>query len=175
MELAGTVLGREEIAARVAALGQQITVDYQGKQLVLIGVLNGAFIFLADLARAIELELELDFIRAASYGEAAESSGTVVLRKEPDINLTGKDILIVEDIVDSGLTAAWLRRYFTEKHQTASVKVCALIDKRERRTVTVQVDYAGFTEANGFLVGYGLDYAQRWRNLPEVCALAALS
>ncbi|WP_417914725.1 hypoxanthine phosphoribosyltransferase [Candidatus Electronema sp. JM] len=173
MRITKTVLNRQEIAERVAALGRQITADYQGRKLVLLGVLNGAFIFLADLARAIDLEVEIDFIRAASYGNGTASSGAVVLRNEPDIDLAGKDILIVEDIVDSGLTIAWLREHFLRTHQPASVKVCALLDKHERRSVAVQVDYVGFTLASGFLVGYGLDYAQKWRNLPEICEAAS--
>jgi hypoxanthine phosphoribosyltransferase len=173
MKLARTVLGREEIAERVQALGLQITADYQGKQLVLLGILNGAFIFLADLARAIALDIEIDFIQAASYGNATESSGSVILRKEPELHLVGKDILLVEDIIDSGLTIAWLRNYFATKHQAASVKVCTLIDKQERRVADVQADYAGFSIASGFLVGCGLDYAQKHRNLPDVCELEA--
>jgi hypoxanthine phosphoribosyltransferase len=172
MNIAATVLDRKEIADRVEALGEQITKDYQGKKLVLIGVLNGAFIFLADVARAINLDIEIDFIRVASYGNETESSGSIILRKEPDINLTGKDILLVEDIVDSGITIAWLHEYFTIKHQAASVKICALINKHERRIVPVQVDYAGFQINKGFTVGYGLDYAQKYRNLPDICTLA---
>jgi len=171
MKFAKTVLGREEIAERVQVLGRQITADYQGKRLVLLGILNGAFIFLADLARAIALDMEIDFIQAASYGDATESSGSVVLRKEPELHLAGKDILLVEDIIDSGLTIAWLRNYFATKHHAASVKVCTLIDKQERRVANVQADYAGFSIARGFLVGYGLDYAQKHRNLPDVCEL----
>lgn len=173
MRITKTVLNRQEIEDRVAALGRQITADYQGKKLVLLGVLNGAFIFLADLARAIEMEVEIDFIRAASYGNATASSGSVVLRNEPELDLAGKDILIVEDIIDSGLTIARLREHFMSKYQAASVRVCALLDKRERRNVAVQVDYAGFALASGFLVGYGLDHAQKWRNLPEICEAAA--
>jgi hypoxanthine phosphoribosyltransferase len=171
MKIGKIVLDRQEIAKRVAALGQQITADYQGKKLVLIGILNGAFIFLADLARAIELELEIDFIRAASYGNAAKSSGSVALLKEPELDLTGKDILIVEDIVDSGLTVSWLHEYFSVQHQAASVKVCTLINKHERRTANVQVNYSGFCLERGFIVGCGLDYAQKHRNLPDICVL----
>ncbi len=173
MEHSETVLDRQSIADRVAALGRQIKSDYQGKSLVLIGVLNGAFIFLADLARAIDMELEIDFIRVASYGCATASSGSVVLRKEPELDLAGKHVLLVEDIVDSGLTAAWLRDYFTATHQAASVKVCALIDKQERRAVDAQLDYAGFQIGSGFLVGYGLDYAQKHRNLSDIRAVKA--
>lgn len=171
MKIAETVLDRQEIAARINALGRQITADYQGKKLVLIGILNGAFIFLADLARAIELEAEVDFIRAASYGAASETSGTVTLSKEPELDLVGKDVLLIEDIVDSGTTIAWLHEYFAAKYRPASLKICALIDKYERRTVNVQVDYFGFRLNKGFLVGYGLDYAQKHRTLPEVYTL----
>lgn len=171
MKIKKTVLGQEEIAVRVKVLGQRITADYRGGKLVLVGVLNGAFIFLADLARTIELEAEVDFIRVASYGNATETSGSITLSKEPDLDLEGKDILLVEDIVDSGITISWLHDYFAANHKAASVKTCALIDKHERRAVDVQVDYAGFKLDKGFLVGYGLDYAQKYRTLPEVCAL----
>ena len=173
MEHSKTVLDRQVIADRVAALGRQIKADYQGQQLVLIGVLNGAFIFLADLARAIDMELEIDFIRVASYGGATASSGSVVLRKEPELDLAGKHVLLVEDIVDSGLTAAWLRNYFLATHQAASVRICALIDKQERRAVDAQLDYAGFQISSGFLVGCGLDCAQKYRNLPDIRAIKA--
>lgn len=171
MEHSAVVIDRQAIAGRVAALGRQVKNDYQGKQLALIGVLNGAFIFLADLARAIDMELEIDFIRVASYGNAASSSGSVVLRKEPELDLVGKHVLLVEDIVDSGITVAWLQDYFSVQHQAASVKICALIDKQERRLVPVQADYVGFQISSGFLVGYGLDCAQQHRNLPDICSL----
>lgn len=171
MKHSETVFDRQAIAGRVAALGRQIKADYQGQQLVLIGVLNGAFIFLADLARAIDMELEIDFIRVASYGGATASSGSVVLRKEPELDLAGKHVLLVEDIVDSGLTAAWLRNYFLATHQAASVRICALIDKQERRAVDAQLDYAGFQISSGFLVGCGLDCAQKHRNLPDIRAV----
>ena len=171
MHIAATILDREKIAERVNALGKQITADYQEKKLVLVGILNGAFIFLADLARAIELEVEIDFIRVASYGHAAESSGIVNLRKGPELDLADKHVLLVEDIVDSGITTAWLREYFTARHQTASVSLCALIDKRERRKTAVQIEYVGFQLEKGFLVGYGLDYAECYRNRAEICEL----
>jgi hypoxanthine phosphoribosyltransferase len=171
MKIVKTVLDRQKIADRVNVLGRRITADYKDKDLVLVGVLNGAFIFLADLARAIDLKAEVDFIRVASYGDAAETSGSISLSKEPELDFAGKDILLVEDIVDSGTTMAWLHDYFMAKHQAASVKACALIDKHERRTVAVKVDYVGFTLDRGFLVGYGLDYAQQYRTLPDICAL----
>lgn len=157
----------QEIAARVRELGREITADYKGRPLVLIGVLNGAFIFLADLARAIDLPVTIDFIRVASYGDATTTSGTIRLAKPPEIDLTGKDILLVEDIVDTGTTLAWLRRYFSE-HRVASLKICALIDKHERRKTEISVDYPGFQVDKGFLVGYGLDCAEQFRNLPAI-------
>ena len=158
---------RQQIAARVRELGQEITRDYQNRPLVLIGVLKGAFIFLADLAREIDLDVRIDFIRVASYGDATTSSGTIRLTKPPEIDLAGKDILLVEDIVDTGTTLAWLRHYFTE-HKAAGVKVCALVNKTQRREVEVRVDYVGFQVNNGFLIGYGLDYAEHYRNLPAI-------
>jgi hypoxanthine phosphoribosyltransferase len=159
-----------QIQARVEELGRQITQDYQSRQLVLLGVLNGAFIFAADLCRAIDLDLEIDFIRVASYGTATESSGTIRLLKEPSLDMAGKDILLVEDIVDSGTTMAWLQDHF-RKSQANSVKICSLIDKKERRSVPVDVDYIGFSLDKGFLVGYGLDCAEKYRNLPAIYSL----
>ena len=158
---------RQEISIRVKELGRQITRDYQNRPLVLVGVLNGAFIFLADLAREIDLDIKIDFIRVASYGDATTTSGTIRLTKPPEIDLDGKDILLVEDIVDTGTTLAWLHRYFAE-HNAGSVKICALIDKYERRETAVEVDYAGFQVEKGFLIGYGLDYAERFRNLSGI-------
>lgn len=171
MKIQKTILQRREIAERIETLGRQIGTEYTGKKLVAIGILNGAFIFLADLVRAIDLPLEVDFIRVASYGHSTESSGSITLSKEPELDLAGKDVLLVEDIVDSGATMAWLRKYFTAQHKANSVKCCTLIDKSERRTVEVQIDYAGFKLEKGFLVGYGLDCAQAYRNLPEICSL----
>jgi len=161
---------RQQIATRVRELGQEISKDYQGRPLVLIGVLKGAFIFLADLAREIDLDLQIDFIRVASYGDATTTSGTIRLTKPPEIDLAGKDILLVEDIVDTGTTLAWLHQYFAE-HKASSVKICALINKFERREEEVEVDYVGFQVNNGFLIGYGLDYAEQYRNLPAIYAV----
>ncbi|MCI5132143.1 MAG: hypoxanthine phosphoribosyltransferase [Candidatus Electrothrix sp. EH2] len=166
-----TLLQRREIAERVESLGKQLTEDYAGKKPVVIGILNGAFIFLADLVRAVDLPVEVDFIRVASYGQNTKSSGSVTLTKEPELDLEGKDILLVEDIVDSGTTMAWLQGYFTGQHKPNSVKVCTLINKSERRAVDVQLDYVGFQLEKGFLVGYGLDCAQNYRNLPQICSL----
>ncbi len=161
------LLDSATIQQRVAELGQEIRRDYQGRQPVLLGILNGAFIFMADLARAIDLELEIDFIRVASYGNSTSSSGQIRLTKEVELDIAGKDVLLVEDIVDTGTTIAWLQDYFTA-HQAASVRICCLIDKQERREIEVAIDYRGFTVAEGFLVGYGLDYAEKYRNLPAV-------
>lgn len=164
------IISRLQLQARVKELGRQITQDYQGRQLVLLGVLNGAFIFAADLCREIDLDLEIDFIRVTSYGASTESSGTIRLLKEPSIDLAGKDLLLVEDIVDTGITMAWLQEHF---HQSPAntVRICSLIDKKERRKVPVEVDYIGFSLERGFLVGYGLDCAERYRNLPAVFGL----
>jgi len=170
MEITKTILSSEQIRDRVDALGRQISADYKDRKLVLIGILNGAFIFLADLARAIKLELEVDFVRVASYGDATSTTGTIRLTKKPELELAGKDILLVEDIVDTGTTLAWLHDHFAA-YKPASIKTCSLVDKNERREAEVNVDYIGFSLNKGFLVGYGLDYAQKFRNLPEVCSM----
>ncbi|WP_028585933.1 hypoxanthine phosphoribosyltransferase [Desulfogranum mediterraneum] len=171
MEIKKTVLSKEQIQARVTELGQEITSDYGDKKLVMLGVLNGAFIFTADLCRAVDLELEIDFIRVASYGNATHSSGTIRLSKPSEIDLKGKHVLLVEDIIDTGHTLAWLTSHFAEMG-AESVKICALINKHERREVEVQVDYSGFSIDQGYLVGYGLDCAEIHRNLPQVYSLA---
>lgn len=160
------VLSKKTIADRTRELGGQITSDYLGSPLVLIGVLNGAFIFLADLVRAIDLDLEIDFIRVKSYG-CNTRPGDICLSREPELDLKDKNIILVEDIVDTGSTMVWLRRYF-EKHTPLSLKICTLIDKSERRTEQIVVDYSGFKIKDGFLVGYGLDHAGRFRNLPDI-------
>lgn len=164
------VYSAEAIQARVRELGARLSEDYRGRSLVVIGVLNGAFIFMADLVRALDLEVEVDFVRAASYGTATVSSGAVALTKQVELSLANKDVLVVEDIVDTGRTLAALLDVF-KTSRPSSLKVCALIDKTERREVALAVDYAGFSEAHGFLVGYGLDCAERYRNLPAICRL----
>ncbi len=161
------ILSKEQISKRVTELGQDITRDYQGGKLILVGILNGSFIFLADLARAVDLEVEIDFIRVASYGQSSTSSGQIALRKDIELDLDSRDILLVEDIIDTGRTIAFLKDYFARKTAN-SVKICALIDKKERREVEVECDYAGFTLDHGFLVGYGLDFAEQYRQLPGI-------
>lgn len=161
------VVSRKQIARRVKELGQVITRDYAGRQLVMIGILNGAFIFLADLVREIELPVEIDFIRVSSYGSSTCSSGVIQCSKDTELELAGKDILLVEDIVDTGRTLACLRELLVAR-KAQSVRICALIDKKERREVEVTVDYAGFVVAEGFLVGYGLDHAEQHRQYPAI-------
>ncbi len=164
------IVGCRQLQERVRELGRQITQDYQGRRLVLLGVLNGAFVFAADLCRVIALDLEIDFIRVTSYGASTKSSGQIRLLKEPSIDLNGKDVLLVEDIVDTGATMAWLQEHFRQS-PASSVKICSLIDKKERRIVPVEVDYIGFAVNRGFLVGYGLDCAEKYRNLPAIYSL----
>ena len=161
------VVSRKDIARRVTELGQAITRDYSGCRLVVVGILNGAFIFLADLVREIELPIEIDFIRVSSYGSDTCSSGTIQCTKDAEIELAGKDVLLVEDIVDTGRTLARLKELLTAR-KAKSVRICALIDKKERREVEVAVDYAGFVVAEGFLVGYGLDHAEQHRQYPAI-------
>jgi len=166
------VVSRADIAGRVKELGQEITRDYAGRRLVVIGILNGAFIFLADLVREIELPMEIDFIRVSSYGSSTCSSGTIQCSKDTELELAGKDILLVEDIVDTGKTIACLRELLMAR-KAESVRVCTLIDKKERREVEVAVDYAGFMVPEGFLVGYGLDHAQQHRHYPAIYKLVS--
>lgn len=164
------LIDAQTIQRKVTELGRQITGDYQDRSLVLLGVLNGSFIFMADLARAIDLPLEVDFLRVASYGNSTSSSGSIRMTKAPELDLKDRDILLVEDIVDTGTTIAWLRDYIAS-HEAGSVRICALIDKQERRLTEVEIHYPGFTVEEGFLVGYGLDYAEKYRNLPDICTL----
>lgn len=164
------VISKEQIKKKVDELAARINTDYAGKDLVLIGVLNGAFIFLADLARSITIPHQIDFIRVASYGKSDTSSGTIRLSKDVELNFKDKHILLVEDIIDTGTTLAWLTEKF-RNNQAASVKICTLIDKKERRLSDVPIDYVGFSLERGFLVGYGLDYAEQHRHLPEIFTL----
>lgn len=161
------VLTKEEIEAQVRRIAQVISADYKDRELILIGILKGAFIFLSDLIRQLSIPVKVDFMCASSYGGRTASSGQIKLTKDVDIEIENKDVLIVEDIVDTGLTLSYLVDYL-KNAGAASVRICALIDKRERRETEVVVDYACHTVDKGFLVGYGLDYAEFYRNLPEV-------
>lgn len=148
-------------------LAESINRDYSGKSLVLIGILKGAFIFMADLARRLTMPVQLDFVRLASYGEKAETCGCVRITKEIELSIDGRHVLVVEDIVDTGITLSWYLEHL-KSLCPESVRVCALIDKTERRRVEVAVDYVGMHLDSGFLVGYGLDYSEKHRNLPAI-------
>ena len=165
------LVGAEELQRRVRELGAEISRDYADKDLVLIGVLKGAVFFVSDLMRRLEIPVEVDFMAVASYGSATDSSGVVRILKDLDAAIEGRDVLIVEDIVDSGLTLQYLLRSLGARNP-ATVEVCALLTKPERRKVDLPVRYVGFEIANRFAIGYGLDHGERYRNLPYVAALA---
>jgi hypoxanthine phosphoribosyltransferase len=162
-----TMISAEQIASRVKELGAEITREYQGRSLVLVCVLKGSFVFAADLARAIDLPLRIDFLGVRSYGEGTESSGVVQIIQDLSKPIAGEDVLLVEDIVDTGLTLSHLIKLFGTR-QPRSVKICSLLHKPARAKVAVQVDYLGFTIEDKFVIGYGLDYAEKYRNLPFV-------
>ena len=164
------LISRDEIAKAVGRLASEIKRDYQGKQPLLIGVLKGSFVFMADLIRQLDLPLELDFIRLSSYGAARESSGKVRVVQGVKTSIKGRDVLVIEDIVDTGITTSFLFDYLKRK-RPASLKLCALTDKPSRRRVPVSIDYLGLSLPDKFVVGYGLDFDQRFRNLPDIYAL----
>lgn len=158
---------RAEIAARVTALAREIDRDYAGRELLLVGILKGSFLFVADLARAVSTPADVDFVRIASYGSETRSSGIVEIRKDLEMPIRGRHVLIVEDIVDSGYTLEALCNLLLLR-EPASLRVCTLVDKRSQRATEVPVDYVGFTLDKGFIVGYGLDYDERFRGLPDI-------
>ena len=158
---------REEIAARVKALANDIDRDYAGRELLLVGILKGSFLFIADLARAVTTPANVDFVRIASYGSETRSSGIVEIRKDLEMPIRGRHVLIVEDIVDSGFTLEALCNLLLLR-EPASLRVCTLVDKRSQRATEVPVDYVGFTLERGFIVGYGLDFDERFRGLPDI-------
>jgi hypoxanthine phosphoribosyltransferase len=164
------LLNREQIAKKVAELGARITHDFEGESVVLIGVLKGAAIFLADLAREIKLDATFDFIAVSSYGNSRQQSGEVRLMKDVDHSLEGKNIILVEDILDTGLTLTYLKHQLLG-HHPKSLKTAALLDKVSRRTQPIKGDYVGFEIPDEFVVGYGLDFAERFRNLQDICIL----
>jgi hypoxanthine phosphoribosyltransferase len=168
--LGEVIVGREQLQERVRELGTEITSDYAGSELFLMGVLKGAVFFLADLMRQIELACELDFMAVSSYGSLTDSSGVVRILKDLDAPIEGKDVLIVEDIVDSGLTLAYLLRSLRSRNPR-SLEVCALLVKPHRRKIELPIRYVGFEIPDRFVVGYGLDLDQRYRNLPYVAAV----
>ncbi|HET9090765.1 MAG TPA: hypoxanthine phosphoribosyltransferase [Acidimicrobiales bacterium] len=165
--LGPVVVSAEEIAARVAELGAEISKDYADRPPLLVGVLKGAFVFLADLARAISLPAELDFMAVASYGTATKTSGVVRIVKDLDIDLTGRHVIVIEDIVDSGLTLSYLRKSLLARGPE-SLSICTLLKKTGQQRADFDVEYVGFEIDPEFVIGYGLDVAERYRNLPDL-------
>ena len=168
------IVTQEQMRSRIRELGKQISADYVGKDLVLVGVLKGAYAFFADLARAIRIPVRIDFIIVTSYGTQVKTSGKVKLMTELTEKIRDRDVLLVEDIVDSGLTVQYLTKALA-KQKPRSIKVCTLLSKPERRVVDVQLQYIGFKIPNQYVVGYGLDYQQKYRNLPYLAVLDQLS
>jgi hypoxanthine phosphoribosyltransferase len=168
-----TLLSEAELASRVRALGEQIARDYAGKNLVLVCVLKGSFVFTADLARAIDLPLRIEFLGVRSYGEGTTSTGVVQITQDLSRPIEGEDVLIVEDIIDTGLTIAHLLDLFRTR-KPSSVKVCALLHKPARTRIEVPIDYLGFTIEDRFVVGYGLDWAEKYRNLPAISVVESV-
>ena len=164
------ILSRQDIEAAVSRLAAEITKDYQDKCPLLIGILKGSFVFMADLVRLLDFPLEVDFVRLSSYGRGKESSGIIKVVQGLHSQVRGREVLVIEDIVDTGLTIAFLLDYLRRK-KPASLKLCALTDKPSRRRVPVTIDYLGFTVPDKFLVGYGLDCDEKFRNLPDICIL----
>ncbi|MEN6469344.1 MAG: hypoxanthine phosphoribosyltransferase [Smithella sp.] len=161
------LIPRTEILRRVREIGDEISRDYAGEEILAIGVLKGAFIFMADLIRALSIPCQTDFMRAASYGAGSESSGKIVITKDIEIPIDGRNILIVEDIVDTGLTLRHIVDTLKSRNPK-SIKVCTFLDKRKRRKVPLEADYVGFTMDDGFIVGYGLDFNEQYRSLPDL-------
>jgi len=161
---------REQIAQRVAEMGEEITRDFAGQPVIFVAVLKGASVFLSDLARAVSLDATFDFIAVSSYGKNAQSSGEVKLIKDLDQSVQEKNVILVEDILDTGLTLSYLKKVLSA-HQPRALKLATLLDKPSRRLQPVTADYTGFKIPDHFVVGYGMDYAERYRNLPEICIL----
>jgi hypoxanthine phosphoribosyltransferase len=165
------LIDAETLGSRIADLGAEISSDYAGRDLLLIGVLKGAVFFMADLMRKLTIPCEVDFMAISSYGASTDSSGVVRILKDLDINIEGRHVLVVEDIIDSGLTLSYLMRNL-ESREPETLEVCALLTKPDRREIEVPVRYVGFEIPNRFVIGYGLDFAERYRNLPYVAVLA---
>jgi hypoxanthine phosphoribosyltransferase len=170
-EIGETLVAADDLQGRIRELGAEISRDYEGRDLLLIGVLKGAVLFMADLMRELTVPCEIDFMAVSSYGSATDSSGVVRILKDLDSSISDRDVLLVEDIIDSGLTLHYLLRNLRARNP-ASLEVCALLTKPERRRVDLPVRYVGFEIPNRFAIGYGLDHSQRHRNLPYVAALA---
>ena len=166
-DIAEVLLDEQTIQNKVMELGKKISEDYKNKNPVMVCILKGGVIFLTDLIKNISIPLELDFMSLSSYGDTTKSSGVVKIKKDIDVDITGRHVIIIEDIVDSGLTLKYINEYF-KRHKPASVKICALLDKPEAHKTDIHIDYKGFDVGNEFVVGYGLDYAQKYRNLPYI-------
>lgn len=161
------LISDSKVQRRVKELGRNISKDYKGKRLVLVGILKGAFVFMADLLREITIPVEIDFIQVSSYGASKTSSGVIKIKKDIDLPIVGKHVLLVEDIVDYGYTLNYLLKFLKVK-KPKNIRICALLDKPARREVEVPIAYKGFDVPNKFVVGYGLDFAEKLRNLPEI-------
>lgn len=161
------LFSREKIASRIKELAQQIDRDYQGRELLLVAVLKGSFLFIADLCRELQTPVTIDFMRLASYGSEMQSSGIVEVRKDLELDIKGRDVIIIEDIIDSGQTLETLREKLLTR-APASLSICTLIDKTAHRVTSVPVDYVGFTMDDGFIIGYGLDLDEKYRNFPGI-------
>ncbi len=164
------LLSAEEIQEKVKELGAQISKDYEGKNLMLISILKGSIVFMSDLMRAITIHCKIDFMAVSSYGSSTKTSGVVRILKDLDIPLENYDVLIVEDILDSGMTLDYITKILNERHPN-SIKICTLLDKPARRKIDIKADYVGFLVPDEFVVGYGLDYDERYRNVPFVGVL----
>lgn len=169
-DIKGILFTEEEIKAKVQELGARITADYKGKTPVFIGILKGCYIFMADLIRAVDLPCSVDFMAVSSYGSGTTSSGTVKILKDLSENIEGKDVIIVEDILDSGLTLSYLKKNLYSR-KPASVKLVTIFDKPDGRKVDIEADYSGYVVPDEFIVGYGLDYDEKYRNLPFIAVL----
>jgi hypoxanthine phosphoribosyltransferase len=161
------LISREDLSGRIVEMSRQISDDYRGRDLILVGILRGAIVFLADLLREISIPVTVDFMAVSSYGASTKSSGVVRITKDLDDPISGRHVLVVEDIVDTGLTLDYLRRILADR-EPASLEICTLLDKRSRRVVDVDVRYVGFEIPDHFVIGYGLDYQQLYRNLPHI-------
>lgn len=166
-DISKVLYSEQEIQNRIRELADRIAIDYADKNPVIISILKGGFVFMADLVRALPLQVEIDFMAISSYGSGTSSSGVVKIKKDIDIDITGRDVIIVEDIVDSGLSLQYIRDYIS-KHNPASIKVCVLLDKPAAHKLDVSFEYVGFNIGNEFVVGYGLDYNEKYRNLPYI-------
>lgn len=167
MDISNVLISEKQIKEKVIELGQKIEKDYKGQEIFLIGVLKGASVFISDLMRCINLDVKIDFMSVSSYGMSTTSSGIVKILKDINQDISNKNVIIVEDIIDTGLTLNYLKDYLLKKN-AKSIKICTLLDKPERRKCNIQVDYIGFEIEDKFIVGYGIDYKEMYRNLPYI-------